>query len=306
MDLLLSSISQGLLWSIMAIGVYLTFRILDVADLTAEGSFPLGAAISTSLILNGVAPWISILAALFGGMIAGFISGFLYTKWNIPALLSGIITMTGLYTINLRIMGQANVSLLGKDTVIRTIQAFGLSKTNAVLIVGGLAVGLVILILHLFFQTEIGLAIRSTGDNNEMSEANGIRTNVMKVIAYMLGNGLISLSGALLAQNNSYADISMGIGTIVIGLASIIIGEVMFRNLTLAKRLITIVIGSIIYRLLIQIVLGFNVLGFNVNPQDLKLFTAILLALALRLPAIQEKVSKRFPRKHIAESKEMK
>lgn len=301
MDLLLSSISQGLLWSIMAIGVYLTFRILDVADLTAEGSFPLGAAISTSLILNGVAPWISILAALFGGMIAGFISGFLYTKWNIPALLSGIITMTGLYTINLRIMGQANVSLLGKDTVIRTIQAFGLSKTNAVLIVGGLAVGLVILILHLFFQTEIGLAIRSTGDNNEMSEANGIRTNVMKIIAYMLGNGLISLSGALLAQNNSYADISMGIGTIVIGLASIIIGEVMFRNLTIAKRLITVVIGSIIYRLLIQIVLG-----FNVNPQDLKLFSAILLALALRLPAIQEKVSKRFPRKHIAESKEMK
>lgn len=301
MDLLLSSISQGLLWSIMAIGVYLTFRILDVADLTAEGSFPLGAAISTSLILNGVAPWISILAALFGGMIAGFISGFLYTKWNIPALLSGIITMTGLYTINLRIMGQANVSLLGKDTVIRTIQEFGLSKTNAVLIVGGLAVGLVILILHLFFQTEIGLAIRSTGDNNEMSEANGIRTNVMKVIAYMLGNGLISLSGALLAQNNSYADISMGIGTIVIGLASIIIGEVMFRNLILAKRLITIVIGSIIYRLLIQIVLG-----FNVNPQDLKLFSAILLALALHMPTIQERVSKRLPRKYIAESKEMK
>lgn len=301
MDLLLSSISQGLLWSIMAIGVYLTFRILDVADLTAEGSFPLGAAISTSLILNGVAPWLSIIAALFGGMIAGFISGFLYTKWKVPALLSGIITMTGLYTINLRIMGQANVSLLGYDTVIRTVQSYGLSKTNAVLIIGSLTAGLVILILHLFFQTEIGLAIRSTGDNNEMSEANGIRTNVMKVLGYMLGNGLISLSGALLAQNNGYADINMGIGTIVIGLASIIIGEVIFRNLTLAKRLITVVIGSIIYRLLIQIVLG-----MNVDPQDLKLFSAILLALALRLPAIQEKISKRFPRKYIAESKELK
>lgn len=301
MDLLLSSISQGLLWSIMAIGVYLTFRILDVADLTAEGSFPLGAAISTSLILNGIAPWLSIIAALFGGMIAGFISGFLYTKWKVPALLSGIITMTGLYTINLRIMGQANVSLLGYDTVIRTVQSYGLSKTNAVLIIGSLTAGLVILILHLFFQTEIGLAIRSTGDNNEMSEANGIRTNVMKVLGYMLGNGLISLSGALLAQNNGYADINMGIGTIVIGLASIIIGEVIFRNLTLANRLITVVIGSIIYRLLIQIVLG-----MNVDPQDLKLFSAILLALALRLPAIQEKISKRFPRKYIAESKELK
>src|SRR5699024_2446636 len=134
-----------------------------------------------------------------------------------------------------------------------------LSKTNAVLIIGSITAGLVILILHLFFQTEIGLAIRSTGDNNEMSEANGIRTNVMKVLGYMLGNGLISLSGALLAQNNGYADINMGIGTIVIGLASIIIGEVIFRNLTLAKRLITVVIGSIIYRLLIQIVLGMNV-----------------------------------------------
>ncbi|SFC59542.1 putative ABC transport system permease protein [Alkalibacterium subtropicum] len=287
MALLLSSISQGLLWAIMAIGVYLTFRILNVADLTAEGSFPLGAAVSTSLIVTGVAPWLSVLIALLGGMAAGLISGLLYTKWKIPALLSGIITMTGLYSINLRIMGQANISLLGEGTLIRTVESFGLNKTNAVLLVGSIAVGLVILALHMFFHTEVGLAIRSTGDNNEMSEANGIRTNVMKVIGYMLSNGLIAMSGALLAQNNGYADISMGIGTIVIGLASIIIGEVFFRNLSIAKRLMTVVLGSVIYRLLILIVLQ-----MNVNPQDLKVFSAILLALALRLPAVQNRLSK--------------
>lgn len=301
MALLLSSVSQGLLWAIMAIGVYLTIRILNVSDLTAEGSFPLGAAISTALIINGVAPWLSIIVAIFGGMIAGLISGFLYTKWNIPSLLSGIITMTGLYSINLRIMGKANVTLLGHPTIFRTVEAFGLSKTNAVLLVGTLAILAVILILRFFFHTEIGLAIRATGDNNEMAEANGIRTNVTKLIGYMLGNGLISMSGALLAQNNGYADISMGIGTIVIGLASIIIGEVIIRNVSLAKRLLTVVLGSVIYRLLILLVLE-----LRVEPQDLKLFSAILLAIALRLPVIQEKFSRRFGKKVLPKTKEMK
>ena len=298
MNLLLSSLSQGLLWAVMAIGVYLTFRILNVADLTAEGSFPLGAAICSSLIVNGMQPWLATLLTLFGGMAAGFISGFMHTKWNIPALLSGIITMTGLYSVNLRIMGQANLTLLGQGTLIRTVESWGLNKTNAVLLVGGSIVGLVILMLYLFFQTEMGMAIRSTGDNNAMSEANGIRTNAMKVIGYMISNGLIALSGALLAQNNGYADISMGIGTIVIGLASIIIGEVFFRHLTLAKRLLTIVLGSVIYRMLIL-----AVLQLNVDPQDLRLFSAILLALALRLPAIQEKLPKRRPKDRTAKQK---
>lgn len=287
MDLLMSSVSQGLLWSIMAIGVYLTFRILDVADLTAEGSFPLGAAVSSSLIVQGFSPLSATVLALFSGMLAGLVSGFLHTKWKIPALLSGIITMTGLYSINLRVLGQANLSLLGEGTLIRTVEAFGLNKTNAVLLVGTIAVSFVILCLHLFFHTEIGLAIRATGDNHLMSEANGIRTNGMKVIGYMLSNGLIALSGALLAQNNGYADISMGVGTIVIGLASIIMGEVFFKNISIAKRLLTIVLGSIIYRLLILLVLR-----LNVDPQDLNLFSAILLAVALHLPTIKEKLLK--------------
>ena len=284
MSILLSSISQGLLWSIMAIGVYLTFRILDIADLTAEGSFPLGAAICASLIAYGVSPLWSTAAALLGGMLAGTVSGLLHTKLKIPALLTGILTMTGLYSINLRIMGKANITLLGKETLMRIMQAYGLTNRTAVLVVGAIASALVILILYLFFNTEIGLAIRSTGDNEAMSEANGIHTNTMKIIGYMLSNGLIALSGALIAQNNSYADIGMGIGTIVIGLASVIIGEVLFRNLSFVKRLGTIVIGSIVYRLIIDLVLQ-----LGVDPQDIKLFSALILAIALSTPLLKKK-----------------
>lgn len=284
MDIILSSISQGLLWSIMAIGVYLTFRILDIADLTAEGSFPLGAAICSVAIVSGISPLVASLMALGAGMIAGVVSGLLHTKLKIPALLTGILTMTALYSINLRILGKANVTLLGQDTLMRTLQSYGLENRLAVLIVGGVAVALVILVLYLFFSTEIGLAIRSTGDNEAMSEANGIHTNTMKILGYMLSNGLISLSGALIAQNNGYADISMGIGTIVIGLASVIIGEVIFHRLSFAKRLVTIAIGSVVYRLIIDLVLQ-----LNVEPQDIKLFSAIILAIALSTPLIKKK-----------------
>lgn len=284
MSILLSSISQGLLWSIMAIGVYLTFRILDIADLTAEGSFPLGAAVCASLIVAGITPIIATLIALFCGMLAGVISGLLHTKLKIPALLTGILTMTGLYSINLRIMGKANITLLGKGTLIRMVQSYGLNGRMSVLIVGVAASLVVIILLYLFFNTEIGLAIRSTGDNEAMSEANGIQTSHMKIIGYMLSNGLIALSGALIAQNNSYADIGMGIGTIVIGLASVIIGEVLFQQVSFVKRLVTIVIGSIVYRLIIDLVLQ-----LGIDPQDIKLFSALILALALSTPLIKRK-----------------
>lgn len=287
MDIILSSISQGLLWSVMAIGVYLTFRILDIADLTAEGSFPLGAAICSVTIVSGISPLIASLLAMVGGMLAGIVSGLLHTKLKIPALLTGILTMTALYSINLRIMGQANVTLLGQETLMRALQSYGLENRLAVLVVGGIAVGLVILVLYLFFSTEIGLALRSTGDNEDMSEANGVHTDTMKIIGYMMCNGLISLSGALIAQNNGYADISMGIGTIVIGLASVIIGEVIFHNLSFAKRLVTIVIGAIVYRLIIDLVLQ-----LGVEPQDIKLFSAIILAIALSTPLLKKKVKK--------------
>lgn len=284
MDLILSSISQGLLWSILEMGVYLTYRILDVADLTVEGSFPLGAAVASAMIVADVPAWVATIAAFLAGGLAGLITGFLHAKLNIPALLAGIVTMTGLYSINLRILGQANLTLLNSTTLINQIQAFGVDKTMAVLILGLIAILLVIVCLHLFFSTEIGMAVRATGDNLEMSEANGINIQFTKILGFMLGNGLISLSGALLAQNNGYADVNMGIGAIVIGLASVIIGETFFSNLTFARRLITLVIGSIIYRLLIL-----GALEVNFNPQDLKLVSAVLLAIALALPTVRQR-----------------
>lgn len=287
MDILLSSISQGLLWSTMAIGVYLTYRILDIADLTAEASFPLGAAICASQIVNGASPLVGTLLGVGGGMLAGLMSGLLHTKLKIPALLTGILTMTGLYSVNLRIMGQSNVSLLGKKTMLTQLTALGLSSQLAVLVIGLVSVVLVIVFLYLFFRTEIGLAIHATGDNNDMSEANGINTDGMKIIGYMIANGLIALSGALMAQNNGYADISMGIGTIVIGLASIIISEVMFSNLSFVKRLMMIVVGSIIYRLIIAVVLE-----MGVAPTDLKLFSAIILTICLASPLLRGKLKR--------------
>ena len=285
MDILLSSVSQGLLWSIMAIGVYLTYRILDIADLTAEASFPLGAAICASQIVAGMSPVLATLLGLVGGMVAGLVSGLLHTKLKIQALLTVILTMTALYSINLRIMGQANVSLLGKETVMRMLTTMGMDSQMAVLAVGGIFVAIVIIFLYLFFSTEIGLAIHATGDNNEMSEANGINTDTMKIMGYMISNGLIALSGALMAQNNGYADISMGVGTIVIGLASIIISEVIFNNVSFVKRLFVIIIGSIIYRLIIA-----GVLELGVAPTDLKLFSAIILTICLASPLLRSKL----------------
>lgn len=285
MDILLSSISQGLLWSTMAIGVYLTYRILDIADLTAEASFPLGAAICAKLIVDGVSPLVATLIGLVGGMVAGLVSGLLHTKLKIPALLTGILTMTALYSINLRIMGQANISLLGQKTVMSFLTDSGLENQYAVLAIGAIFVLVVILFLYFFFRTEIGLAIHATGDNNEMSEANGINTDAMKIMGYMISNGLIALSGALLAQNNGYADISMGIGTIVIGLASIIISEVIFHNVSFVQRLFMIIVGAIIYRLIIAIVLE-----LGVAPTDLKLFSAIILTVCLASPLLRNKL----------------
>lgn len=284
MDLILSSISQGLLWSILAMGVYITYRILNVSDLSVEGSFPLGAAVASSMIVAGFSAGVSTVAAFLAGCVAGFITGFLHAKLNIPSLLAGIVTMTGLYSINLRILGQANLTLLNSETLITQVQVFEVNKTTAVLIVGTIAIAIVILLLHFFFNTEIGMGIRATGDSMAMAEANGINIQTTKMLGFMIANGLVSLSGALLAQNNGYADVNMGIGAIVIGLASVIIGETFFSNLTLAKRLVTIVLGSIVYRLLIL-----GALELQFNPQDLKLISAILLALALTLPSARSR-----------------
>lgn len=284
-SIFLSSASQGVLWSLLAIGVFLTFRILDIADLTAEGSFPLGAGIAAVSITNGLSPIVACLLGFLGGAAAGLVSGLLHTKLKIPALLAGIITMTGLYSVTSRIMGAPNLSLLGQKNVFTWAESLGVSKENAVLIAGLLVALIVVTLLVLFLRTETGLAIRATGDNLAMSEANGINTDTMKIIGYMISNGCIALSGSLLAQNNGFADLNSGIGTIVIGLASIIIAEVLFRNQPLLLRLLTIILGAVIYRFILALVFE-----LNVQPSDSKLASALVLVICLSFPQIQQKL----------------
>ncbi|CRR00163.1 TPA: ABC transporter permease [Streptococcus equi subsp. equi] len=286
MSLILSSLSQGLLWSIMAIGVYLTFRILDIADLTAEGSYPLGAAICAAGIVSGVSPLLATFLAFIGGLLAGLVSGLVHTKLKIPALLTGIITLTGLYSVNLKVLGRANVALLRQRTLVTQLYDLGFTKLAAVLIMGFVFVTIVIFLLALLMKTQLGLALRSTGDNNPMSEANGIKTDQMKIMGYMLSNGLIALCGALLCQNNGYADLNAGVGTIVIGLASIIIAEVMIRQLSIGWRLASIVLGSIVYRLIILAILAIP----GMDADLVKLFSAMLLAAVLFVPELQQRL----------------
>ncbi|VTS18933.1 ABC transporter permease [Streptococcus dysgalactiae] len=292
MSLVLSSLSQGLLWSIMAIGVYLTFRILDIADLAAEGSYPLGAAICATGIVSGLNPLLATILAFGGGLLAGLVSGLIHTKLKIPALLTGIVTLTGLYSINLKVLGKANVALLRQKTLVTQLYDMGFTKIAAVMIIGALFAVVVIALLTLLMKTQIGLALRSTGDNIPMSESNGIKTDHMKMLGYMVSNGLIALCGALLCQNNGYADLNAGVGTIVIGLASIIIAEVMIRNLSIGWRLASIVLGSIVYRLIILAILAIP----GMDADLVKLFSAILLATVLFVPELQKKLNIRKPK----------
>ncbi|MBA2795670.1 ABC transporter permease [Streptococcus porcinus] len=292
MALILSSLSQGILWSVLAIGVYITFRILDIADLTTEGSYPLGAAICATGIVSGLDPLLATLLAFTGGLLAGLVSGLIHTKLKIPALLTGIITLTALYSINLKILGKANVALLGQKTLVSELYDLGFTKIASVMIIGVISVLILILLLTLLLKTQVGLALRSTGDNIPMSEANGINTDKMKILGYMISNGLIALCGALLCQNNGYADLNSGVGTIVIGLASIIIAEVVIRHLTIGWRLASLVLGAIVYRLIILAILSLP----GMDADLVKLFSAILLATVLFIPELQQKWKIRQPK----------
>ena len=285
LDLVLSTVSQGLLWAIMALGVFLTFRVLDIADLSVEGTFPLGAAVAATLIDAGHSVWFAMLIALIAGCIGGTVTALLTTKLKIPALLSGILTMIGLYSVNLMIMGKANVPLLRAETVFTlTEDLFGVSSVVATLIVGLIATTVVGVIMYWFFGTVLGTAIRAPGCNPQMARAQGINTNVMVILGLLISNGLVALSGALVAQSNGFADVGMGTGTIVIGLASVIIGEVLFGTRSFKNWLISVVLGSVVYRAVIAIVLE-----LGMPPNDLKLFTAVLVAIALSLPLIKNK-----------------
>ena len=295
MDLFVPTLSQGLLWSILALGVYLTFRVLDIADLTVEGSFPLGAAVAARLLSEGSGSFTAIFAACAAGMLAGVVTGFLTTKFKIPALLAGILTMIALYSVNLRVMGKANLSLLRQETLFTRFAWLCDDRQFVVLAVGFAAVLLLSLLFYWFFGTEIGAAIRATGFNPHMIRANGVNTDVTIILGLLLSNGLVAISGALIAQSNGFADVGMGVGTIVIGLASVIIGEVLFGTNGFMKALfgsngfliclISVILGSVVYRAVIALVLE-----LGMPPNDLKLFTALLVAAALALPLLQAKL----------------
>ena len=283
-ELIISTIAQGLLWSVMAMGVFITFRTLNIADLSVEGSFPLGGAVAAVLLAEKYNPAMAIAAAGLAGMLAGAVSGLLYTKLKIPALMAGILTMIALYSVNLRVMGKANLSLLNTDTIFTSLEFLQLSP-NMTTFVAGFCIAVAIpLWLYWFFGTEIGMAVRATGNNPQMIRAMGVNTDDMFLLGLVLSNGLVAVSGALIAQDNGFADVGMGAGTIVIGLASVIIGEVVFGTRNFKNSLISVVLGSILYRIVIAVVLY-----LGMPPNDLKLFTAILVAIALSLPLVKAK-----------------
>ena len=287
---LLGAVSQGILWGIMVLGVYITYKLLDIADLTVDGSFALGGSVCAVLVVAGVDPLIAVAAAMLAGMLAGAVTGFLHTVFEIPAILAGILTQIALWSVNLRIMGKSNTPLLQSDTIFsRMTELTGLSSATASIIVGVIVAVAIIAALYWFFGTEIGSALRATGNNEHMIRALGVSTAKTKMIALMLSNALVGLSGGLICQSQKYADIGMGTGAIVIGLAAIVIGEVLGRlipgKLTGFKsRLVSAVAGSVVYFLIRAIVLQ---MGMDAN--DMKLLSAVIVALALCVPVVWEK-----------------
>lgn len=291
-----SAVAQGMLWAMLALGVYITFRLLDFADLTCEGSFAMGACISAVMTVTyHMNPFVSLIFGFLGGAIAGTVTGLLNTKLKIPPILAGILSMISLYSINLRIMSDKanlpiNVREEGVESMVTFIQKLlpesmrTMSQTTTVI---AACIGLVfcvlsVAVLYWFFGTELGSAIRATGNNEKMIRALGVNTDHMKLVALALSNGFIALSGSLVAQNQKVADVGSGTGAIVIGLASIVIGEVLFAKATSFKwRLTGIIVGSIVYRMIVAIVLQ-----LGMRSSDLKLLTAILVATALSVPRL--------------------
>ncbi|MEC6749189.1 ABC transporter permease [Marinilactibacillus sp. XAAS-LB27] len=278
--MIISAIASGFLWAVLGIGLYLTYRILKFPDLTTEGSFPLGAAVAVTAIVSGVPPILSIILAILAGMCAGLATGLLYTKGKVPVILAGILVMSGLHSVNLFIMKRPNLNLLNQSRLFDYFQ--GLPNYYDVVFIGIIVLVILISVILAFFYTNLGQAFIATGDNEDMARSLGIRTDNMKILGLVISNGVIALAGALVAQNNGYADVNGGAGVIVIGLASLIIGEVMFKDLKLGERLCTIVIGSVLYQLLL---LGVIQLGFDTTY--IRIFSSVILAICLMIPQIR-------------------
>ena len=281
--MIVSAIGQGMLWALLGLGIFMTYRILNFPDMTTEGSFPFGGAVCVTAITTGVSPFVATLLGVGAGMLAGLVTGLLFTKGKIPIILAGILVMSGLNSVILFVMKSPNKSLLNQPKIQDVFQKMALPDYYDTIFLGISVLAVVMILLLFFFNTSLGQAYIATGDNEEMARSIGIQTDRMKILGLVLSNGLIGLSGALIAQNDGYADVSKGTGVIVIGLASLIIGEVLFGELTFGERLMAIVVGSIIYQLLILLVIK---LGFDTTY--LKIFSAVILAICLMIPQLKK------------------
>ena len=285
--ILTSSLSDGLIYAFVAVGVFITFRVLSFPDLTVDGSFVTGGSISAIMIAAGYNPFLATACAVFGGLACGAITGLLNTKLKLSALLAGILMMVSLYSVNLRIMSGANIPLLREITIFQSIAQFLGTSKNVFLVIGILAAltFIVFMILNWLLHTEIGLALRASGDNEQMIRGLGSDTDKNLIVGCSLSNGLVGLSGALVAQNQGFCDVNMGIGMIVMGLAAVIIGEALLRPRGVASMLLAALVGTLVYRLFITIALR-----VGLPPGDLKLITAVLVVVALAIPYIQKKI----------------
>jgi len=285
--LLSFSLYEGLAFGFVTIGIYLTFRVLAFPDLTVDGSFALGASVAAVLIVNGVNPFLATLAALGAGLCAGLATSLLNTKLKIPALLAGILMMVGLYSINLRVMGRSNLPLLRETTIfVLASRLLGLeTRLENQLVVAGVLAVIVFFILNWFLRTEIGLALRATGDNEQMVRGAGVDTDKTTILGVSIANGLVAFSGGVVAQGQAFADVGMGVGMIIMGLASVIIGEALFRPKGVARLLLAALGGTFVYRLVISVALR-----MGMRAGDLKLITAVIVIIALAVPYLQKKI----------------
>ena len=284
MDLIVSAISQGLLWSLLSLGLFISFRILNIADMTTEGVYPLGAAVCVTLIQQGMSPLSATIIAMIVGSLAGLATAIFINIFKIPSLLAGILTMTALLSVNLRVMGRPNLSLLNQKTIFDNFEKLNLPPYFDIIILGLIIISIIISLMYIFFNTELGQALIATGDNPKMAVSLGISTKKMITLGLMLSNSMVALTGAILSQHNGYADVNSGLGVIVVALAAIIIGEVIFGDVNFVTRLVCIVFGSIIYRLLLVTVLKLNFIQAN----DFKIVSALLIANFLAIPELKK------------------
>jgi len=281
----IGAIEIGLVFGLVALGVFLSFRVLNFPDLTVDGSFPLGAAVAASLIVDGSNPVLATVAAVLAGAFAGLVTAWLNLRFRIMHLLAGILVMIALYSINLRIMGRPNVALIGEATLVSPLAALGIANLYAKPLVAGAAALTALLLIARFLASDYGLAMRATGANPRMARAQGINTNRLTYAGMAMANGLVALAGALFAQTNGFADVTIGTGTIVVGLAAVIVGEALFGSRSIFIAVIGCIAGSVIYRLAVALALEVDFLGLT--AADLNMVTAALVALALILPGVR-------------------